>query len=349
MLPANVEAAVLNDTDYANSVIPAGGQRRLLMATGSAAGSADEGAADDADTDEGAATGSADIAQLQAEIAQDKQQVAQDTTALGSAHLEAALAVNVTAEAVEARTTAENAFENAKEAETNADDLARVHAASAAVIEAKVSADDQYVSTHRGALHQTSCAEEKKFAFDVCYGRGAYKGQLYETKKAQLSRAAAEKYKADMGKDYAVVIQTNKTYLTDATKQAAAEAAVVKSTNTLESDQAALVAVQQAVKEAKEKEAQKKADAAKAEEQAAAAAAMADAVQATNASALEEMQQTLDTELVQEETEGNGRHLLASHDESECETASDKAFGQCKTVVDQAYAGCTLLFQNLRL
>jgi len=346
ILPQEVNDAVADDLRYAESVIPPGGQRRLLMASSN-------------DTNASA---------LAAEL---KHQIAADTTQLSEDQLAAAESVNVTSEALDAVSAAESTFNNAQEAQTNADNMARYHAGRAAYIEAKVTAVDSYVGTHRGALHQTNCSEEKKFAFDVCFGRGAYKGQIYETNKAKEARASANAFQEDMAKNYAVVLETNKTYNADVHTEEDAEAAVKAATKKLHSDQDALINAQMAVKEQKDKLAAKEAEAAKAAQQAAAAAAMSEAMaNSTSTSDVTDSSDGADSdadssaELLQAEANGDeltGRHLLQSlasshrnshvydHDDAKCHAALDQAFGECKDIVDKAYVGCTHLFKNVRL
>lgn len=385
-----VRDAIYADKDYADVAIPSGGQRRLLQsddadATASEdataftddATAADDAAEDDASEEEAEDAATSEIA---SHIADLEATVATDTDSLTGEREAAALAVNQTAIADETLIKAEDAFKNDKLDEENMDNIARLHASKAAYAEAKVRAVDSYVSTHQGDLHKTNCSEEKKFSFNVCFGRASYKGQLLQTDQAKECREKANAYQAKMGDDYAVILDANKTYEGVLHSEEAAEAQVKVTQKQLVEDQKELAAAQEEMREMKAKLAAKVAAQKKAEDEAAAAAAMA-AVMGGSAASLnateeetelysaqaelyeELLQQPTADLIIEEDAEDGGRRLLATpgsgepdEDEytdghtdkepEECTAASNKAFGECQQVVDMAYAGCTQLFKN---
>jgi hypothetical protein len=372
-----VEAEIKVAYAYAEEVIPPGGQRRLLAATGSA----EDFGAEEAHTKE-------EIEALNATLVHDHQELVADQE-------KAAADVNATGEANIALTNAEDAFKTAHANEQDNDNNARLHASHAALVESKVKATDSYVGTHRGALHQTSCAEEKKFAFDVCFGRNAYKGQLLQTGKAKESRAKADKYKALMGKDYAIVLKSNATLISDEEAEHAAELLVQNMTAKLNEDGDALAKAETEYKSevAEQKAAQAKAAAA-AEEAAAAAAAQggaaaaeeeasadADANEAVAEAAptgsaavptsMYEAESALYAQLIEEEPkythesedqfidtetivpETANRKLLTTDPrhgpdvEGKCLESTNAAFDTCEKDVDNAYAACTKIYNGI--
>lgn len=363
---------------YADEVIPPGGQRRLLAATGSA----EDFAAEEAHTKE-------EIEALNATLHHDHE-------VLEDAQLKASAAVNATGNANIALTNAEDAFKTAHADEQDNDNNARLHASHAALVESKVKATDSYVGTHRGALHQTSCAEEKKFAFDVCFGRNAYKGQLLQTGKAKESRAKADMYKKKMGKDYAIVLKSNATLISDEEAEHAAELLVQNMTAKLNEDGDKLMKAETEYKSevAEQKAAEAKAAAAAEEAAAAAAAAGGPGAAAEEASAdadageavadaaptgsaagapigMYEAESALYAELLEEEPEYTheaedefidtesivpetaNRKLLTTDPrhgpdvEGKCLESTNAAFNTCEKDVDGAYAACTKIYNTI--
>jgi hypothetical protein len=296
--------------------------------------------------------------------------VASDKTAQAAARVEAATQVNKTSAADQAKVNAENAFNTAHTDNLDKANSARFHASKAALAESKVAAVDSYVSTHRGKLHQKNCAEEKKFAFDVCFGRAAYKGQLFQTKRAAEARTKADKYKKLMGKDYAVVIETNATLVEQKAIEKADNAAAVAAHKKLNVDSNKLALVKGEIKQEKDTKIQEKASKAKAKAEAAAAAGMmapstgsaagsaavlepATPFDALQANVLmqqdeEEDEENYDDDFMEEEDSNAGRRLLMAKKKQspKCSKLSSKAFQQCKSVVNDAYADCTRIFQK---
>lgn len=377
----DVQEGISDDKEYADTMIPSGGQRRLLQTEDDSADATvteDDATAaeDDASEEEAEDAATAEIA---SHISDLEATVATDTDSLAGERTAASLAVNQTAIADETLIKAEDAFKNDKLDEENKDSIARLHASKAAYAEAKVRAVDSYVATHQGDLHKTNCSEEKKFTFNVCFGRAAYKGQLLQTDQAKECREKADAYQKKMGDDYAVVLEANKTYEGVLHSEEAAEAQVKVTQKQLVEDQKELAAAQEEMREMKAKLAQKVAAQKKAEDEAAAAAAMAAVMGGTPAASVNATEE--ETELYSSQAElyeqllqqpmadliiddAEGRHLLSmdtptgepDEDEytdghtdkepEECTAASNKAFGECQQVVDMAYAGCTQLFKN---
>jgi len=360
ILDGAVMKEVTTDKDFADSVIPPGGQLLQVSLPDI-------------------------ISPTEAEMNALAAKIQNDNTQLATNRAGAAEAVRNTQKAENLNTNAANAFNTADTIKKSEDNLARLHAGKAALDMSKVSAVDSYVSTHRGVHHMTTCAEEKKFSFDVCFGRAEYKGQLFQTKKAKESRTKSDEYKAIMGKDYANVIKTNTTLVDSQRKATQAEKAVKMLQKHLEEAKASLEDGRHAIKEAKAKKAQKEADTAKRAAEKAAFAAMekgeaappavADASYASAADAsyksgtaameLYEAEEDLfEEELVEdpddtvpeeedEEDEGAsfGRQLLStkkmSKKEQTCDKASHKAHNECETDVNSAYAHCATLYKKV--
>jgi len=259
--PEDVNDEIHEAERYGDEVIPPGGSRRLLSAMSSGSGDGPEDfAAEEAATEE-------KIKAMNATLNEDKKVLGEDQEKAGQA-------VNQTGQDNRALVESEDAFNAVHAEEQDADNNARLHAAKAALVESKVKATDSYVGTHRGALHQTSCPEEKKFAFDVCFGRNAYKGQLLQTGKAKEARAKADAYKKEMGKDFAIILKANATLLSQEEAEHLAEEMVQNATAKLNNDGDAFIAAETEYKDevARQKAAEAK-KAAEAEEAAAAQAA----------------------------------------------------------------------------
>lgn len=83
-----------------------------------------------------------------------------------------------------------------------------------------------YIRSHSGKAHMKTCEDQRKFAFDKCFGRATYKGQVLASGKAKESRTKAAALEAKQG--------TLKTALVHAKKAAAAAAKAANSTKTFE-------------------------------------------------------------------------------------------------------------------
>jgi len=304
---------------------------------------------------------------LTATIAGDKKKQAEDRATT-------AVQVNTTSAADQAKATAENTFNTAHENEQAVTNRARMHAGKAQLAESKVSATDSYVSVHRGKLHMTSCDEEKKFAFDVCFGRATYKGQLYQTKQAKEARVKAAKGKKLMAADAAIVDEDTKVLKEAQATEDKDDQMVSADEAKLEADTSKKAAVEAEIREELEHKAAVKAQQKKAALEEEAKAALAGAATGSAAMLVQtpaeelsmyQMEGDLYAELIQDEGESEedfeeadeetftedapfGRHLLATKKAKSdtCRKDTNKAFGSCKTVVNDAYAGCTRLFQK---
>jgi len=283
--PSDVVSEITHDAAYAESVVPTGGGARRLLQTEE---EATEATAEDA-TAEGTAAGSAATPTTSPAIQEEEQHVSDitdtidtDATTLEADRAIASSKVNATAKADATLLAAEDVFKNHKLDEEQQDQQARFHASKAALSEAQTVAVDSYVGSHQGELHKTNCTEEKKFAFDVCYGRAAYKGQLFQTKAAKESRTKAQEYQTKMGVDYADILNKNASYVEEEGKEEEAEKTVKDAQKKMEEDSKALQEAKETVREMKAKLAAKIQKAKQAAEDASAADAMAKAMGNTN-------------------------------------------------------------------
>jgi hypothetical protein len=279
--PSDVVSEINNDAQYAESVVPVGGGARRLLQT--------EDEATEAAAEEGTAAGSAATPTTSPAIQEAEQHVSDvtdtvesDTTTLEAERTIAGSLVNATAEADATLLAAEDVFKNHKLDEEQQDQQARFHASKAALSEAQTVAVDSYVGTHQGELHKTNCTEEKKFTFDVCFGRAAYKGQLFQTKAAKESRSKAKAYQTKMGVDYTDILNKNGSYVEQEGKEEEVENTVKAAQKKLEEDSKALQEAKETVREMKAKLAAKIQKAKQAAEDAASADAMASAMGNTN-------------------------------------------------------------------
>jgi hypothetical protein len=391
-LPSGVIQAVASDAVYEDKAIPPGGTLVQIgsgTAVGDSYGSSAAPAPVPVPPTSAPTTPEAAVAHATAEIARLGEAITQEKGVLNKVHKAAAKQVKKTTTAHDALRAAEDAFSNANDEKTAEQNDAKLHASKAALAESKVSAVDSYVSTHRGKLHKTSCSEEKKFAFNVCFGRAEYKGQLLQTKKAKEARHKADKYKKLMGHDYKIVLETNSSYVENLGKSKASEKTVKDAQIAFMHDSAQREEDKYLLKEGKQKIAEAKAEALrrKAEElahasMAGAAAAPAPAPvigapvatgSAAGSAAAEQVQLVEDTmepqlyeqqadfydqllhepqpsDVVEEDAFVGRRLLTTKHKRSEkCSAASDKAYDECTNVVDEAYLHCAQIFKGLRL
>merc|ERR1712166_621999 len=196
-----VKTELATQLAYAAAVIPAGGQ---LLQMYKSSGTYNSGR-------------TADVVPTEDAMKKAGDSIKKDKATLVKKKADAEVAVSETQKAQDTNVDAANRFNTAEKKNEEKLNSARLHAGKAALDMSKVSAVDSYVATHRGAKHESTCAEEKKFSFDVCFGRAEYKGQLLQTAKAKEARRAADKYKKIMGLEYAAVVET-KTTLIDVEK-----------------------------------------------------------------------------------------------------------------------------------
>jgi len=135
---------------------------------------------------------------------------------------------NFTAAAVAAAATA-----NKLQAKVKATAAKLNHTVAKQTAQAAASKDDKkvavvqgsYTRSHSGTGHMKTCEDQRTFAFDKCFGRAKYQGQVLTSIKAAESRTKAAALGAKMG--------DLKTALVHAKKAAAAAAKAANSSKTL--------------------------------------------------------------------------------------------------------------------